>query len=1095
MTPVTTIYDISNEVDTVNTWRSLHDVYVREKITPQKSSIKNLNVKLKNENPDLDIAVQFEIRDMDNELIGTVSQTVNRSSIEAKYQLGFELHHLAQTDYYLIAKRPDIVLDAGVLGVSIKYDSNGSYNQSMEESEDGVEYHASSLSSAYDLWFSTEYAEDGTFDVTNSEAIIFGEKTHPVDTHVTIPSANEYGDRIDIVILNREGEYEVLVGDASTKPEAPEDLVENGTLKIAYVTVYQGKSKADSMILDQGDMIHPNPNKIRLRSVLVRLNYVEDRQDYDMDKNAPERIIYNLASGFLDSTTGVIGASSNIVWDGDLGAYRLSNDTTRTKKWLFKSDSGFSSTNIDHDDHENGIIQLNTSAITDCGAFSEHGTKREVGESKLKVWKDSSRVSVYPGGIFHIDETETLKKIVIQKTFFRDVKGATLYVFKGGKTYNTYVEKKYLEEKDLVEQYVKVPEIPGAVVERSASGIIFSFEGTSKLTKGNYLWMLKVQPKYSDRPAYVWTNPWYSKSNPQFNNTYVEMYGHYPVCAHSNGHAAVKLYKRPGRGINFTVITSKGARVNSGTITSDPWLPGGNIVSCKADLNITLPKGTSYLLEVSNNGGNTWTKMNSNGLLKFNSYSNSFRWKMTLYTNDISRTPKIYYDEKDGYAIKFTLNLDGGSVNDGDLVTIPFSGDDIVAKNVRVTGKFSHWKFLRWWLNKNAGNITVDVESSATDGATKVYNVNKTGMDPDDLDPDIVIWGVTEENDEYNVPCEVDEELFADTMLMDTCDVAWTPDNADVSVYLDSTYKTEGSYCNKFTFAKAVTGLIAHSVVNLDLTHYEQIQVTLRDGGNPTAGQIKLRLASDTLCTETIEEISVPAFTANNTITFLLNMADPTKLANVQSIGIIGTAVTADLYIDNLIAVKTDLVTLDRCESGWVADNGTTVTYPSSVAPYSSSTDSTTSMQVAVGATTSGLIAHKLTSSNLSQFKQFRLWMQSSVQLSPDDITLLIARDTACTDIIESHRLGLVSTAGQWISVHFELDDPMNLTEIKSIGLKLASAKGQAFNFIMDSVDGIKTKDMPFYNKYIRYRFHLTRDDVKKVSPVIEKVGVVAQLL
>ena len=63
------------------------------------------------------------------------------------------------------------------------------------------------------------------------------------------------------------------------------------------------------------------------------------------------------------------------------------------------------------------------------------------------------------------------------------------------------------------------------------------------------------------------------------------------------------LKTRPGRGIGFKIHQSVNGWEKEGTITSDIYDAGAGISTVTMDINIILQEGTSYKLEVSNDGG------------------------------------------------------------------------------------------------------------------------------------------------------------------------------------------------------------------------------------------------------------------------------------------------------------------------------------------------------------------------------------------------------------------------------------------------------------------------------------------------------------
>ncbi len=124
MSVATNLVDQSQSVQ--NASIDLQNLYVRQKIEPTKSSNTNTYIYLSNESTD-DITVTTELRTQElstdnGEVLSTYNFQVEGSTTTAtKFQLPFNVDHLASASYYLVLKRTNVA------GVKVWYNSAGGY--------------------------------------------------------------------------------------------------------------------------------------------------------------------------------------------------------------------------------------------------------------------------------------------------------------------------------------------------------------------------------------------------------------------------------------------------------------------------------------------------------------------------------------------------------------------------------------------------------------------------------------------------------------------------------------------------------------------------------------------------------------------------------------------------------------------------------------------------------------------------------------------------------------------------------------------------------------------------------------------------------
>lgn len=313
---------------------SFYHQYLKQSIDIEKSEIYKINCHLRNTSGS-EVTVWGEIRNFKNEIISE-THTSLPTAYEQKFQevsFIFNLKHLPIGRYYFCIRAINIsntqVTDNNIelLDESMfvaRYDKEGRYEQGLSTSYDGfnftdtnddvdfidgeVEYILNS-----DLCFTHYYAhEDGyTYTIQPGAAVVLGEKTLPIDTHITIDKSSGIGDRTDLVLLKPDGRLEIVQGTVyQGEPYYPNS---NDGLKLAYITTYKYTGTWQCIncghINDDLNIICPNCNQTyspklplleqddnsftRTRDVVERVRRLENKMNYVATRNAPTRIKYN----------------------------------------------------------------------------------------------------------------------------------------------------------------------------------------------------------------------------------------------------------------------------------------------------------------------------------------------------------------------------------------------------------------------------------------------------------------------------------------------------------------------------------------------------------------------------------------------------------------------------------------------------------------------------------------------------------------------------------------------------------------------------------------------------------------------------------
>lgn len=1106
LTPATTLTDQTNQVTTNSDYKDLKDVYVRQKVRITKSSIKTFYITLKN-TATSSISVNFELRAPllevdDSDPIATYSLTLPASTSSTVYPLQFNADHLVAGDYYLIIQRTNAT------GLQILYDKSGSYTdgegnniKGMEESADGVTYN----SLDYSLWFYEEYGTTATFDIQSSIAELSGEKIQNLDTHITISAASAYGNRKDIVCFTPRGWFETVEGDVAATPELPTAKIPTNYLPIAEITILKNQSNATNMTVDQDDTL----GEYRKRSLLERMRRVEKKLDYVYTQNAPQRIKYPGPIPFIDA-----GNSSNVAWDSNSNSYVLSNTQTQTQNWTLKDNNLIdieSTTNIDHTDLTDGIAKLLTTetyslpVYCDISNYPNHGTWNWTDYT----YADSNRTSYYIAIHTEVDEGGYLYDQVPDLRTFENVKTLHCCVFKWNSDWtNPYSGWEYIAEANSVEisdyDTTKNQFVPGQI------GPQFLFPTLPWLDPGWYLFVYYPDPLDQSKPAIVhatsfrstdWTDTYkYSTQTGVFM-------GRYPmrkIIAGNEKSGIVEYIKRTEEAITHHVTFKKPAYQSGGVLVSSPLVTSADISSVSIDMNLTLPSGTSYKLEVSNDGGTTFYQMTGSTLSFTNtSGCRSFVWKLTLYTTDGKTTPILSYDSDKGYALQANLVLGGGApATDGTLVTTSFDGATI-SKDVLRTNidKFSHWEWLRVFATapttateetEQGTSLLINIE--ARNDASTYYTI-KEGLRLGDLSHESVDFSLYEgtvEPDEYNYDCLIDPDVIAKTTtyLNESSMTTAQAGNVVISSDTTSTYLMNGTIANKIAIASgATTGKLAY-INTYQNPNLVPINVeTGTDYAGATTGWTKYN-SDETITSDATYYVNgskslkciCPGTNANEGVYFTAS-----NLTIGQTY-----AVTINAYIPNstVLTLGTSSATTNITGTGIYKAYTTTFT----------ATATTQNLNILTGNSPQAVtfyvdavrVALNNTVADMSELEQLRIEFCSSVALANGDMQIALSDGTNTAKYNVP-----TTTANIQEEIVVNISEPasntgVDFTRISSIALWMVTDK--TCNIWIDRIEGLATSAYPFYQNFVRFRFKIHRDSAALQSPSVRKIGAVLDL-
>lgn len=147
----------------------------------------------------------------------------------------------------------------------------------------------------------------------------------------------------------------------------------------------------------------------------------------------------------------------------------------------------------------------------------------------------------------------------------------------------------------------------------------------------------------------------------------------------------------------------------------------------------------------------------------------------------------------------------------------------------------------------------------------------------------------------------------AKNKVIDNCETNWTA-ATNVTCALSSSTQKQGSNAQTITPGSAfTTGKLAYRTLpaTLDLSAYEQVSLWIQQGFPDTAGQLELKLCSDTTGDTPVDTLSIPAGEFGQWTAVVLNNAAALG-ASIASVALYCTADpgTSLIRLDNIVACK-----------------------------------------------------------------------------------------------------------------------------------------------------------------------------------------------
>ena len=145
------------------------------------------------------------------------------------------------------------------------------------------------------------------------------------------------------------------------------------------------------------------------------------------------------------------------------------------------------------------------------------------------------------------------------------------------------------------------------------------------------------------------------------------------------------------------------------------------------------------------------------------------------------------------------------------------------------------------------------------------------------------------------------------TLNIDLCETAWTA-STSVTCTADTAQYKQGTYSAKNAIAAAfTTGKAAYKATGtLNLSAYQQISFWIRNSAAFTAGQLQIKLCSDTAGVTAVNTFNIPAIPSTNQWVPITLDNGSALGASIQSIAlyVVTDFGAVDVYLDNIIACK-----------------------------------------------------------------------------------------------------------------------------------------------------------------------------------------------
>lgn len=150
--------------------------------------------------------------------------------------------------------------------------------------------------------------------------------------------------------------------------------------------------------------------------------------------------------------------------------------------------------------------------------------------------------------------------------------------------------------------------------------------------------------------------------------------------------------------------------------------------------------------------------------------------------------------------------------------------------------------------------------------------------------------------------------LVYGSRVVDSCDVVWTAQVANVSTEANTTTKKKGAASARIIMDAAfATGIAARKPITaMDMTAATQIRFWIRSTIGLAANKLQLHLDTENTFTSPPEALNIGALSANVWSQQTLNFATPANLTAITFIGLynVDDQAAFDVYLDDIVLVS-----------------------------------------------------------------------------------------------------------------------------------------------------------------------------------------------
>ena len=338
--------------------------------------------------------------------------------------------------------------------------------------------------------------------------------------------------------------------------------------------------------------------------------------------------------------------------------------------------------------------------------------------------------SSYPGMTFYTDTNYTFKKLTVPIHKFQNCSSVRFYIWKRQETNNKTNKVPWFKKQQLIytskDFSLKKAKEKGKYQYMDDGFTIEFGKGGLSLKKGQYVLVALPKPKSGTGSMFVET------FKPKNSKNFCIKYSGAANASHFHYVEAYQetWFNSAAATVSNDDYYTEGTVISKTLTWTDPSLERIKSIKPIIDNNLTLGNKTKDSYELYVSTGGDWIKMTPNKENPINSGgAKTFKWKL-IFKGDGKSTPKLEYNSKNGYAIKFILTREkpGSFINlessedynkNMCITSKPFDGDDILRQyigdpNFGLThSRFEGYEFARIWADENLNEkLLIDIQAS-----------------------------------------------------------------------------------------------------------------------------------------------------------------------------------------------------------------------------------------------------------------------------------------------------------------------------------------------------------------------------------------------